>query len=309
MKKTSYLLAALFFGLWAASSPARNRDLSKPLNQLLEQGISETRLVAALRPYHVIFVSGFLSNVQIRPRWIGNKFFHSGEHFNDQIAWLTRNGIANQRIDLNSEAIPLQNGGELALRLRPIQKPILLITHSKGGLDVLHMLVNWPSIRPKIAGWVAIQAPFHGTPVANFVAGHRFTRDISYPLLDLVGGSHETVGQLSTATTEAYLAANAPTIAAILDRIPVVCFGSHKPNIKGRDMPLQFAVLRHWMLRHGIRNDGLVPERSAILPGADFALIDGIHHAAPVADEGGFRFSRVPFTQALVSLLMTANGL
>ena len=102
--------------------------------------------------------------------------------------------------------------------IRAANKPVILVTHSKGGLDTLEALLAVPGFwGRKVVGWVALQAPFHGSPVAD--PAPSTVHDL---LLRVVGGNGQALDDLKTSTRAAYMEENAERIAELTARVPVI---------------------------------------------------------------------------------------
>ncbi len=307
MKTMSRLLFAALLGL-SVLATAKDTNLTPDL-QTLRQGepVHDQRLVDRLRNYHVVFVPGFLSETQMGPKWIVRNFISVGTHFQEQMDWMTAQGIENHRVSLNTEASPLTNGGLIALDLLKIDKPVILVTHSKGGLDSLHMLLNFENLRPKIAGWIAMQTPFYGSPVADLVATQSVLNVPFFGSMEGAGGTRESVLAMTTARSWKFLSDNKVEIEKIVDSIPIVCLATWKPNIKGSiDTPLE--IFRNWMEGNGIASDGVVPVNFAVLPGADYARLEGVDHSNTVAPRWFQPFDRVALVQQLITLMLRSTG-
>jgi hypothetical protein len=112
------------------------------------------------------------------------------------------------------------------LDARAARKQIVIVSHSKGGLDTLDALLRPEAsalLGDTVVGWVALQAPFYGSPVADPAPSA-----INAVLLSALGGNGESLDDLKTAGREAYMAARAvddpgaPDIGDITSAIPVI---------------------------------------------------------------------------------------
>ena len=102
--------------------------------------------------------------------------------------------------------------------LRKTKKQTIIVSHSKGSLDTLEALLSAPELLgTKVIGWVAIQAPFYGSPLAN--SGTPRIHDM---LLRAVGGNGQAIDDLRTQTRTAYMQAHEKQIRALTARIPVI---------------------------------------------------------------------------------------
>ena len=102
--------------------------------------------------------------------------------------------------------------------LRKTKRQTIIVSHSKGSLDTLEALLSAPELLgTKVIGWVAIQAPFYGSPLAN--SGTPRIHDM---LLRAVGGNGQAIDDLRTQTRTAYMQAHQEQILALTARIPVI---------------------------------------------------------------------------------------
>jgi len=307
MKTMSRLLFAALLGL-SVFAQAKDKNLTADLQALRQGGpVHDQRIIDRLRGYHVVFVAGFLSDTRMQPQWLLKNFISIGNHFREQMEWLTSEGIENHRVRLNSEAAPLTNAGLIALDLLKIKKPVILITHSKGGLDTLNLLVNWKNLRSKIAGWISLQTPFYGSPVADLVSTQSVLNVPFFGSMEWSGGTRESVLSMTTSHAWKYLSEHTAEIAEVVDQVPVLCLATWKPNVKqSYDTPLEF--FRNWMEGNGILSDGMVPLNFAILPGSDYARLEGLDHGTIVSPRPYQPFDRVELTRELLTLLLRSIG-
>jgi len=150
--------------------------------------------------YFIVFVRGFLGNVgALLP----------GGYFRDHKEWLVNRGIDAYIIDkidgFDTENDPSLNASTIKklvedIRKKHSEKKILFVTHSKGGIDVLATLIEHPDLlKNDIGGWIALQARFEGTPLADIVTSTSKSRLIvSKALTHLLGGSKNGLNSLRT---------------------------------------------------------------------------------------------------------------
>ena len=51
-------------------------------------------------------------------------------------------------------------------------RQVVLVGHSKGGVDIGATLSIHPELRPLVRAMISLQTPWLGSPIADFVAGH-----------------------------------------------------------------------------------------------------------------------------------------
>lgn len=118
----------------------------------------------------------------------------------------------------NSSQSVAHNAAVILRFLRRSDKQVIIVTHSKGGLDTLHALIAAPELwGDTVVGWVALQAPFYGSPIADptFSSANDF-------LLEALGGSGQSADDLKTDRRESYMKTNERRIAKLTARIPVI---------------------------------------------------------------------------------------
>ncbi|MGB3049709.1 MAG: hypothetical protein WBB42_01835, partial [Polyangiales bacterium] len=143
--------------------------------------------------------------------------------FYRQMRYFDAQGIAYQNLSAVSEAFDTSasvehNAAALLKFLRSTDKKIIIVSHSKGSLDTLDALIGAPGlVGTKVIGWVAIQAPFHGSPVADSMSA-----SVNGFLLEALGGNGQSVEDLKTRVREPYMEANKGRIEKLTARIPVI---------------------------------------------------------------------------------------
>jgi len=143
--------------------------------------------------------------------------------FYRQMRYFDAEGIAYRNLSAVSEvfdtsASVAHNAAALLKVLRSTNKRVIIVSHSKGSLDTLDALLSAPRlVGTRVIGWVAIQAPFHGSPVADSTFG-----PLNGFLLEALGGNGQSVEDLKTKVREPYMETNKARIEALTARIPVI---------------------------------------------------------------------------------------
>ncbi|MFA6435201.1 MAG: hypothetical protein WCW52_10945 [Elusimicrobiales bacterium] len=228
-------------------------------------------------------------------------------YFEEQVNWLRANGLDAGIAHIESESGIARNAALIAVEIERSPKPVIILGHSKGGLDSLEALIGRPDLRGKVRGFISIQSPYYGTPIADYVLlGRHSLAPVSAAILTLMGGSLRSVQDMSVRHRRDYQYKNAAEIARITSAIPTISFGAWKDEEKGvRDTWLKPTrdIMLKWNGGRGIKNDGLVPVDSEMLPGADQIEVEGLDHLAPVINVGRPEMNRVNFIKTLLTML------
>ncbi|MDD5655645.1 MAG: hypothetical protein PHF00_00120 [Elusimicrobia bacterium] len=282
-------------GAAVAALPGRSAlDLTKEFLDRQSRGDVDGELLTQLRGYKVLFVRGFLTDVYDR-LGLGA--------FGDQLAWLKAAGVDCELVGFNTQAGLAPNAAAIAAAAESAAKPVLVISHSKGSLDVLEALLSHPERTKRIQGWISIQGPFQGSPIADWILSGPRLDPLAAWLLELLGGGREGLASLSVSERRAYMISRRQDVAAALRGRAVLCFGSWKDPDPGSRLDTLLKPSRDWMSGQGLKNDGLIPADSAFLDGAARVSIPGVDHAAPVM-KTLLPLDRVLFTRTLLGLLL-----
>ncbi|MBT6202618.1 MAG: hypothetical protein P8Q36_10245 [Alphaproteobacteria bacterium] len=165
-----------------------------------------------LQSVRFLIVPGYLTDFLIVPQSIGLM-----DQFGGQIAALRDAGFDVAVVDIDSEATVAQSSEVLRAAVAADERPVCLISHSKGGLDTLDFLIHaGPETREKFVCWVALQAPFAGSPIADGVASQDLLRWPSEVALELFGDDGQSLHDHRMDVRGAYLDENAEEIAEIV---------------------------------------------------------------------------------------------
>lgn len=197
-----------------------------------------------------------------------------------------RDWFADQGADVS--VVPLQTAESVsanAARLRAVlladPRPALIVAHSKGGLEALAALLD-PAAQARCTGFLAMQSPFYGSPVADAVLAAKPLEAATGGLARLLRiGSGEGVKDLTTAARRLWMAAAAEPVARLLAALPVACLATELKDGAAHGRERLHLAAAPWMEKRGHGpNDGLVPVDSALIPGARHVVLPGSHIAA-----------------------------
>lgn len=254
------------------------------------------RVAHRIRASRLLFVPALLSGIALKASRL-----RLVEYLTHQVRQLKDEGFDAEIADIDTGATVQANGARLAEILTRHHCPTWIVTHSKGGLDTLEALVAYPDVRRFVDGWVAFQAPFQGSPVADVACRAPKARRIGAAALKLLGASPQAICDLTTDERARYLDANASAIAQLLADVPVMCVGT---AVSKRLLPSWPTV--RWMEDCGLRNDGLVPVTSTILPGAHYVLLDGMGHGDVATNHllSRRRYEQIDLLKILFALML-----
>lgn len=259
---------------------------------------------AGLRQVRVLMVPSFLSDFLMPARNAGlTNYFSQAE------VWLAGEGIAMDMARSNTAASSRKNARWIAGYVDAANEPVCLITHSKGGIDVLTFLLEaTPKQRAKIACWIALQPPFGGSPVADQILANADASTLSDGSLQVLGGSLEAVEDLSVRKRQQVLATNDATLNALAADIPMLAIAGRFTPTGWLDDGFPYTIPGAWLEDRGFDNDGLVPVASAKLPHTPFIIIESADHGATVRDKAPLSQDAGLFIQALFAVMMDAHA-
>lgn len=102
------------------------------------------------------------------------------------------------------------------------------------------------------------------------------------PLFWITNGARKSLENLTTAERHSHVAANKAMISVLAQTIPILSVATFAEAAVSGDVPSPMSITRAWMERQGIRNDGLVPTNSQVLPYAPYVILSGLEHARTI---------------------------
>jgi hypothetical protein len=264
-------------------------DLSAAYGKYTEDGDLSVALIdpafAAIRSQlegvRVIFVPSWLSDSAVPSVALGNSLGYMAGIYN----WLDDAGLVAEIADVETEDTVSANAARIAEIMARAQGPVCFVTHSKGGLDLLEYLRTAPvSDRDRVRCWIAMQAPFKGSPVADLAMDVAGLPEVANVLLQVLGGRGESLKDLTTWTRTDYLATHHAQVSQVMAQIDPVCLATYvaDPGAFGKPTSWSYPALL-WMHEAGVPNDGLVAVRSAVEICPRVLILEGLDHTGVVA--------------------------
>lgn len=234
-----------------------------------------------LKGTRILLVYGLMGELVAAMHPFGLDYMHP------LVDWLHEQGAAPSVVPLRTAEPVAANARRLADAILAEPTPVLIVAHSKGGLEALAALMD-PRVAARCTGLLAMQSPFHGSPVADAVMGNGALGAAAGGLARLLRiGSGDGVRDLTIAARRAWMAAQADSVARLVATLPVACLATvlEEGGARGRER-LHLAAAR-WMEKRGHGpNDGLVPVSSALIPGARHLVLPGSHIATVTRGAG-----------------------
>ena len=229
------------------------------------------------------------------------------DYLEAQEAAPTEAGFPVQRASINTLESVASNAARLRRIVETSDRPVCLITHSKGGIDALTFLLTAPEeTRRRVACFIAIQAPFRGSPIADEVSDNGLLQITSHGLLGLFGGSGSSLEDHRSDVRLAFLETHRESLSRLAAELPIITLAaevaaSETPCIQFRPI----ASTLEWLEALELRSDGLVPTVSQTLPDTPYVQLSGLDHTGAVAEASCAALSfeqRKLLTKALVAI-------
>ena len=229
--------------------------------------------------------------------------------FTERYPFYLRDPLARlSALGLDHVVVPIDTDQAIARNVEPIRETILeyardgrqvvLVGHSKGGVDIAAALSFHPELRPLVRAMVALQTPWLGSPIADFVAGrstlaqgHRLVVERAFQ------GDEQALLDLQESVRHAFVAQHPwPT------EVPTVSLATALTSRKRSLLSLVDGLLSD---KHG-PTDGFVPVSSAILPGSDAVFARDIDHGGIVLPAPAGLSAWLPPADLVVALIALA---
>lgn len=171
-------------------------------------------------------------------------------------------GLDARRVDTGAFGRVADNARLIRREIESEDTPVVVIGHSRGGLEALEALRQDPKLGARVKAVVAVQTPWAGTPAALLAprsllpASRELSEDHRREKADRAPEMPEGASLWSVATSLGLRTWARPAAA------------------------LAARLLRLWTRRAG---DGVVPTDAAVIPGSIYAVLEHVSHWDTVA--------------------------
>ncbi|MFP2933979.1 lipase, partial [Pyxidicoccus sp. 3LG] len=219
----------------------------------------------------------------------------------DNVQRLERRGLDVLEAPVDTEGLLADNVAvlrEALLDAEHFGRSVVLVGHSKGGVECTAVLALYPELRRVVRAVVTLQAPYGGSPIAHDLATTPDMRrliDFAFPLL--FHGVSRSVEELSYTSRMEFIRKH-----PYPEGIPTVSLASSRLSRLSSLYPLQ----RYLSDRYAYAADGMVAAVDAEVPGAGVVRLDDLDHAeAALRALPGFnRYHPGDLTEVMVALAL-----
>lgn len=177
-------------------------------------------------------------------------------------------------------------------------KKVVIIAHSKGGLDSTAAISMYPELKQHIRALIAMQSPYGGTPIASDIVAHPELKTVVDQFADFaMDASPQSLRDLTYDSRIAFLKKH-----PYPDDIPTVSLTS------SRKTPLSglFNGEEYMWYRYKLPSDGLVPSIDMEIPGSKVVKLEDMDHADSSFTVSKFnKYDPGSLTQALVTIALS----
>ena len=227
---------------------------------------------------------------------------HYPGYFDDNIGREKALGLDARRVPVVTDHSVAQNAAVIRQSILDASKDgkqVVLIGHSKGGVDVTAALSLYPELKSHVRAVVAMQTPYAGSPIATDVETCGKMKFLMDAVVKLgFSGNPASLADLSYPVRQAFVKAH-----PYPQDIPTVSLATSAPT----GTSLVAATRDYVMGRYGAKADGLVVQQDAEIPGSSVVRLDDMDHAASAM--GGphclCKYKPADVTEALITLALT----
>lgn len=202
------------------------------------------------------------------------------DYFDDYINFFEENCVDYELLSVNSQDGPDANEDLVKQTILSSDKPVIVISHSYGGLYGLNALVKNETLWGSIHGFIAIQSPFSGTKIADIVYHNNFLKYLATYVLNFFGGSENGLIEITKKRSMERMYNWHERLAKLSKNTPVIFVTS---KIKKN-------MFHNLLWGVDEDTDGLIESESALIYGDNLhrATINNWHHL----DTVGFSYDR-----------------
>lgn len=229
---------------------------------------------------------------------------HYPGYMKSNIARLKERGLEMREVPVDTSGSVEKNAAivrDWVLDASAGGRKVVILSHSKGGVDTTAAMTLYPEIESHIRAHVAMQSPFGGTPIASDLrtcnAGKWMTRHF---VEDVISGDPNSVFDLGYAERRAFLKAH-----PYVSKVPTISLATARSSF------FSGVGMTDWYMqaRYGIQSDGMVPIDEAELPGSLVVRLDDMDHVQSTFRyvPGNPYYNPGDITEALLTMALDAS--
>ncbi len=226
-------------------------------------------------------------------------------YFKPQFDYLKSNNIRFEMSKGNSEHLISYNAKCLREQILNSPDPLTIITHSKGGIDLLETLRAYPEVKNNIRRIICLQAPFYGSPVADLLTSKWWGRAFCRFSLFVLNGHKDCLYEIRTDVRQKYM--QEFRAHECFRGVDTTLVGAYKDPELGRRFDTCLFLFRNWMSKSGLKSDGLVPIESTQIQTIQGRIIKDLDHASAVVIRTPLKFETLKFNEFLFNHLKAVD--
>ncbi len=219
----------------------------------------------------------------------------------------TREGLSRHGLDVRE--IPVDTEGSVATNAKVVRdaileaskggKQVVLIGHSKGGLDSTAAVALYPELKEHIRAMVAIQSPYGGAPLATDLRSNSVLKAGVKALAEgILHGDENSVRDLTYEERQKFVRAHPWPLD-----IPTVSLATSTSS----QLSVVTPAANYTWLRYGESSDGLVVNKDAEIPGSNVVRLNNLDHLEAVTRVPGEAYDPADLAEVLVALALKAK--
>ena len=201
-------------------------------------------------------------------------------YLDENLEALRTRGFEGRRLEVKTEDSVATNAAFIAREVRieaARGRRVIIMAHSKGGTDTTAALALYPDLRSMVAGVIAIQPVYNGSPVADLVASNRALTGATRLVFEKAfNGELGAVLDLTHEARKAFVAAHPYPVS----EVPTVVIRS----TFDRRFPSKSVLFANQKLIErvvGEGSDGMVTLADQRIPGAVHVTLTDLDHFEP----------------------------
>ena len=209
-------------------------------------------------------------------------------------------GLRYREVDLTPEQ-SLESGArelqKVIMDATASGEQVVILAHSKGGVDTAAALTLYPELRSRVRAFVALQTPYAGSPVASDLSNCPAMGDIAAGMLGIFGENPQAALDLTYETRREFLSEHPyPKSVATL------CLATSRVDLRSIVSSTGFYVRN----KYGVESDGLVVPADAVIPGSRVIYLNDMDHAEAVLSgvPGFINYRAEEVTEVLVAMAL-----